>query len=114
MHLNYKPLVAIQVVLPLEKVAVGTAINTFFQFLGGSVFLVIGQNIFQSTLIRALVANVRGEDPRVILRAGAEAARHVVAPENVPGLLEAYNDAITKTFVSFSKGYPSIYKSQKL
>lgn len=95
------PLVAVQAVLPLAEVATGTAIIVFFQFFGGSIFLAIGQNIFESHLLKALVANVPSENAEMIIMAGAEAVRRIVRPEHLQAVLSAYNKAITDNFVSF-------------
>ena len=45
----------------------------------------------------------------MIIRAGAGAVRQVVKPEILQPVLEAYNKAITATFVRY--GYPSIVPS---
>jgi hypothetical protein len=84
----------------MNKVASGTAIVVFFQFFGGSILLAIGQNIFQSHLISDLVRSAPGVDPAAVVRAGAGAVRKIVTPEQLPGVLTAYNTALTNTFVS--------------
>lgn len=95
-----QPLVAVQTVLPMQKVATGTAIVVFHQFFGGSILLAIGQNIFQSHLVSSLIRNAPGVDPRAVIAAGAGAVRAIVPPEQLPGVLTAYNTALTNAFVS--------------
>ena len=93
-----QPLVAIQAVLPLRKVSTGTSIVVFFQFFGGAFFLAIAQNVFVSRLSKEL-DSVPGANTLTIIRAGAGAVRQVVKPEILQPLREAYNKAITTTFV---------------
>lgn len=94
------PLVACMVVLSVADVSVGTAILTFFQFLGGSLFLAIGENILTQQLLKELATRAPTLDARVIVLAGATAVRQVVDAENLTAVLEAYNAAIISVFVS--------------
>ncbi len=95
-----QPLIAVQAVLPLTKVSEATAIIVFFQFLGGAVFLAVAHNVFQSRLLMALMVKVPSEDAQMIVKAGAGAVRQIVQSEDLHLVLEAYNIAITDTFVS--------------
>lgn len=87
-------------VLPQNDIPIGTAIIVFFQFLGGSIFLAIAENLFSSQLVNALAIYAPQVDAQAVISAGAESVRKVVSPENLYAVLVAYNTAIAKTMVS--------------
>ncbi|KAH0535975.1 hypothetical protein FGG08_007132 [Glutinoglossum americanum] len=88
------PMLAVQTVLPLEDVPVGTAIAMFFQTLGGALFISIGQTVFQNGLVRGTHTFVPDIDPKLLLNAGATQIRNVLAKagklDELPGAIEAY------------------------
>jgi len=76
-------------------------IPIFFQFLGGAVFLAVGQNIFVNRLVSSLHEYAPSLDSSTVVGAGAKGLRFVVNvmdPEALPGAVMAYNTAITDTF----------------
>ncbi|KAL8641656.1 MAG: hypothetical protein Q9228_001558 [Teloschistes exilis] len=89
---------AVQTVLPLDDVPIGTTIIIFVQTLGGALFISVAQNIFNNRLISNLAADVPSIDPSVILRIGATSLRGAVDPAQLHDILHAYNDALTQTF----------------
>ncbi|KAL8857059.1 MAG: hypothetical protein Q9178_006351 [Gyalolechia marmorata] len=93
-----QPLIAVQTVLPLEDVPIGTTVIIFLQTLGGALFISVGQNIFNNRLISNLVANVPSLDPALVLRTGATDLKGAVDPAVIGDVLSAYNSAITQTF----------------
>lgn len=72
----------------------------FFQYLGAATFIAIGQTIFSNSLRSALLADSPNADADAIIAAGASAVRSVVSEADLPGVLRAYNHAVTSTFVS--------------
>ena len=92
-------MIAVQVVLPIADVSIGTAIVIFAQMFGGSLFVGVAQNTFQNALVSGL-ATVPGVDPLVVLGAGATQITGLIKD---PNLLQAvqvvYNNALTKTFM---------------
>ncbi|KAG4434892.1 hypothetical protein IFR05_009622 [Cadophora sp. M221] len=88
---------AVQIVLPLEEVAIGTAAVVAFQSLGGAVFVSVGNTILLNTLI---AAHIPGVDIQAVIDAGAADFRNQVSPEQLPELLEVYNDALRKVFTA--------------
>ncbi|CZT04291.1 related to major facilitator (MFS1) transporter [Rhynchosporium agropyri] len=88
---------AVQIVLPLEEVAIGTAAVVAFQSLGGAIFVSVGNTILQNTLSSA---HIPGVDIQAVIDAGAKNFRSVVPPEHLPQLLEVYNDALRKVFTA--------------
>lgn len=92
---------AVQIVLPLEDVAIGTACVVAFQSLGGAIFISVGNNLLQNHLLNAARNDVLpGIDVQRVIDAGASALRDVVAPEQLPALLVVYNEALRQTFIA--------------
>jgi hypothetical protein len=92
------PLIAVQTVLPLVDVPVGTATIMFIQTFGGALFVSVSQNVFTNRLVSGLLEEARGFDSSMILRLGATTLKKAVPPEYLPGVLIAYNRALTQTF----------------
>lgn len=92
------PLIAVQTVLPLEDVPVGTALIIFTQTFGGALFVSVAQNVFTNRLLTGLVEEAKGFDPNAILTLGATTLKSAVPTEFLPGVLVAYNSALTRTW----------------
>jgi hypothetical protein len=88
------PMLAVQTVLPLEDVPIGTACVMFFQTLGGALFISIGQTVFQNGLVRGTHDFIPNMDPQLLLNAGATQIRNVLERvgmlDQLPGAIEAY------------------------
>ena len=65
------PSLAVQTVLSAEDIPVGTTLCNFFFALGGTVFLSVGQAIFENRLTIAFRKHLPGLDPGLILKTGA-------------------------------------------
>lgn len=105
-----QPLMAVQTVLDLEDIPIGTAVVVFAQTLGGSLTLLIAQNVFTNKLISNLQANVPAVNPLLILSVGATELKNVIAATEFPAVLEAYSGAITFTlFVPMAVAAASIF-----
>ncbi|OCK78902.1 putative MFS toxin efflux pump [Lepidopterella palustris CBS 459.81] len=72
------PLVAVQTVLPMEDIPIGTVSTMFFQSLGGALFIAVGQSVFQNGLIDGLKLYAPELDPKVMVNTGATAIRGVL------------------------------------
>jgi hypothetical protein len=96
------PMIAVQTVLPLEDVPIGTAAVIFFQSLGGALFISIGLSVFQTGVIRAVRTSVPGLNPEILLRAGATELRAVLLKlgivDELPAVLKAYMVGLTDSF----------------
>ena len=104
-----QPLIAVQTVLPLSDVPVGTALIMFTQTFGGALFVSVGQNVFANRLLAGLSETASGFDPTLILRLGATTIKSAVPAEFLPGVLVAYNRALTQTwYVSLAMSLFSI------
>lgn len=95
-----QPLIAIMAVLPPEDVSLGTTVAVFSQFFGGGIFLAISENIFANQLVKKLAEYAPQVNPLTIIQAGATGLRDFISEDNLPPVLESYNEAITTTFVS--------------
>lgn len=94
-----QPLVVVQTVLSLSEVSAGTALMYFLQVLGGSVFVSVAQNLFANKLETDLRQGVPGLDPEIVLQTGATSIQQTIAPEYLPQVTLAYNNAIMRAFL---------------
>jgi hypothetical protein len=102
-------LVVVQTALPAADVPIGTAIMMFTQTLGGALFISVGQNVFTNQLIKNLGTVVPDLDPKIVLAVGATELKNAIEAKFLPGVLSAYNLALTQTFyVSVAAGALSI------
>jgi hypothetical protein len=72
--------------------------NLFMQ-LGNAVSVSAAQTIFNNRLPVLLSRYAPEVNTTMVLQAGATRVRHLVLPEQLPGFLKAYNEAITNIFV---------------
>lgn len=93
------PFIAVQVVLDEKDMPVGNAVAIFFNTLGGAISISIAQNIFSNTLVKQLPLDAPTVDPRLVISAGATHFRSVVPPSKLPGVLEAFDTAVTRAFI---------------
>ncbi|RVD82330.1 uncharacterized protein DFL_006758 [Arthrobotrys flagrans] len=93
------PFVAVQVVLSPDDMPVGNALAIFFNSLGGAISISIAQNIFSNTLLQQLPKLAPRVNPQLVIHAGATAIRMIISAENLPGVILAYNKAITTCFI---------------
>ncbi|KAI9880358.1 MAG: hypothetical protein M1830_003969 [Pleopsidium flavum] len=93
------PFIAVQVVLSAKDMPTGNAIAIFFNSLGGAISISIAQNIFSNTLIQEIPEHTTGINPALIISAGATHVREVTPPDQLAGVLQAYDLAIRKAFI---------------
>ncbi|KAF3084453.1 hypothetical protein TWF569_006971 [Orbilia oligospora] len=93
------PFVAVQVVLSPDDMPVGNALAIFFNSLGGAISISVAQNIFSNTLLQQLPKLAPKVNPQLVVHAGATAIRVIISAENLPGVILAYNKAITTCFI---------------
>lgn len=96
------PMTAVQTVLRPADIPVGTAAITFFQTLGGTIFIAVGQSIFQNGLTAGMHHYTPGVDPSVIISAGATDIRSALANlgqlDALPGVIESYVEGLRNTY----------------
>ncbi|TGO82201.1 hypothetical protein BPOR_0892g00010 [Botrytis porri] len=91
---------AVQASLPDGDIPVGLALIPFFQTLGDTIFVTIGQAIFSHELVKNLSAlNIPSLSTSLILHTGATELRALIPAQYLPELLIAYNAAIMKVFL---------------
>ncbi|KAJ4420415.1 hypothetical protein N0V82_004404 [Gnomoniopsis sp. IMI 355080] len=97
-----QPLMAMQAVLSNKDLPTGTAIIVFMQTIGGSLFVSVGQNVFNNKLVSYTLEYAPGMDPQIVLSTGATTIQKVIKeqfPQYLTGVTLAYSDALTQTFV---------------
>ncbi|KAL4903034.1 hypothetical protein BDW74DRAFT_169265 [Aspergillus multicolor] len=88
-----------QCALPLEDIAIGTAIVMFLENLSAAVFVSVGQNVFSNQLERNVRVYAPGVDAQELVEGGATEVRRLVGDGAVyEAVLSAYNRALTETF----------------
>ena len=88
---------AIQTVLPKKDVSTGTALVFFGQALGGTVSISVAQNIFASKL-GGYLGGIEGLNVAAIVNAGTTGLRHIVPPELLSQVLDAFSRALVNAF----------------
>ncbi|KAH8816906.1 major facilitator superfamily domain-containing protein [Xylogone sp. PMI_703] len=90
--------VVVQAALPPADIPVAMALVVFAQTLGGAIFVSVSDNIFSNLLIKNLKEIVPSVTPSIVSSAGATNLKNVIDPQFLPGVLVAYNHAITQTW----------------
>ena len=95
-----QPQVAIQTVLPKADIPAGASIVLLVQTVSGAIFIAVGQAVLQNKLIQNLEATFPsiGLDASRISTVGATQLRSLVPPQDLQGVLVAYNSALTQVF----------------
>jgi hypothetical protein len=96
------PLVAVQTVLSMEDIPIGTVSVMFFQTFGAALFLTVGQSVFQNGMINGLKKYAPELDPKVMVHTGATAIRGVLEQlgqeDQLTNALKAYVSGLDDTF----------------
>ncbi|RAK74905.1 MDR family MFS transporter [Aspergillus fijiensis CBS 313.89] len=93
------PYVATQTVLDPADIPVGTSLLQCFQFFGAAVNLAIAEALFDNKLVTGLGdLGLPAAEVERIVSAGSAEVRSVVPYSGLPGVLHAYNHALTTTF----------------
>ncbi|KAK0656612.1 major facilitator superfamily domain-containing protein [Cercophora newfieldiana] len=91
---------AVQTVLDPADMAIGTAAVVASQSLGGAIFLSVGNSVFQNHLLKASADNILpGVNIKKVIDAGASAFRQLVPDDELPVMLEVYNEALRRVFI---------------
>ena len=89
-----QPNIAAQTVLPKDQVAIGLTLLTFVTFLSGSIFVTVCQTLLENKLVTGLAGQISGFDPGAIANSGATSLRNLVPADQVPLVLQVYNDSL--------------------
>jgi hypothetical protein len=94
--------VTVQTVLPLKDVPVATACVSFFQTLGGALFISVAQTLFQNGLLSGIEKYAPQLDAQVFLHSGATQIRMLLQQmrqeDQLQAVLQAYVDGLTHTY----------------
>ncbi|KAL2757250.1 hypothetical protein ACRALDRAFT_1029186 [Sodiomyces alcalophilus JCM 7366] len=93
-----QPMMAMQTVLPLRDVPTGTAVMVFVQGFGSTMFLTVGNTVFNNLLQEGVRDNVPMLDPALVVQLSAESLLEMLDPEWRPALQTVYNSALTRCF----------------
>ena len=88
------PNIVAQTVLPKDQAAIGITLLTFISFLSGSIFVTVCQTLLVNKLAAGLAGQISGLDPSAIANSGATSLRNLVPAEQVPFVLQVYNEAL--------------------
>jgi hypothetical protein len=72
----------------------------FATYFGGALFVSFAKTIFSNSLISALREFSPQVDAQTIINAGAAGVRGAVSDADLAGVILAFNQALTQTFVS--------------
>ena len=92
-------IIAVQTVLPLQDVPIGTSLVVFGQMFGGALMISVAQNVFTTHLVANLYAAVPGVNLQIVVNTGATSLKSAVDPKYLTRVLLAYNKALTTTYV---------------
>jgi len=92
-------LMAVQTVLDLADVPVGTSVLMFLQTLGGALFVSVGGNVFNNKLVSNLAKYVPSIDPQMVLSTGATSIQKTIDKASLAGVTLAYSKALTQTYL---------------
>lgn len=98
--IRQQPITAVQAVISKDQLAIAMSLVTFCQMLGSALFISFGQTAFVNSLTSSLGKYAPEVNATKVLDVGATNFRTVVPIDSVPGVILAYNHALTTTFVS--------------
>ena len=75
-----------------------------------SIFLAVGQAIFQSSLAHGLLGVVSQKEADTIIAAGAADVHRTTQPVDHDAVTSVYNTAVTNVFVSTSSFQQPVYR----
>jgi MFS family permease len=104
-----QPMYIVQTLLPEADVPIGVTFITLVQNLTASIFVAMGQSIFQNTLRKRLIHIVPPELMQELLRGGAAAVHDFVPETQRSDALMAYSDALIRTlYITLGMGCATI------
>jgi hypothetical protein len=99
----------VQAAISVADIPMATALMMFSQTLGGALFVSVAQNVFSNLLTQNLMQVAPNLSPSQVASTGATDLKNVISKEFLPGVLVAYNHALTRTwFVSVATAAVSI------
>ena len=93
-----QPIVAVQNVLPLQQVPIGTTLIVFSQTFAGALFLSISDTIFTNSLDTLLPEYAPSVNPETVISAGATGLRSLVSATDLANVVTAYAKSVDRVF----------------
>ncbi|KAI1437619.1 MFS general substrate transporter [Xylaria sp. CBS 124048] len=94
------PLLAVQAVLDIKDIPVGTALVTFMQTIGGALFVSVGNSLFNNKLVEELAHRLPDVNTQDIVSAGSRNIKDIFPADIVPDIILSYNSALRTTFIA--------------
>ncbi|KAI0818275.1 putative efflux pump [Xylaria sp. FL0064] len=94
-----QPLIAVQTVLGIDDVPIGTSVIAFMQTLGGALFVSVGNSVFNNKLVEELVEHVPSVKPEDIIMVGSTNLQKVLPANILPDVILSYNNALTTAYI---------------
>jgi hypothetical protein len=101
--------VACQEEIPIAESATALVVVNLMMQLGVSLSVSAAQTIFRNRLIVSMQQYAPGVSVDTVVNAGATDIRRLVSVAQLPGVIYAYNDALTRMFVSYSNPLLTLY-----
>ncbi|KAI1428104.1 putative efflux pump [Xylaria sp. FL1777] len=94
-----QPLIAVQTVLSIDDVPVGTSLIAFMQTLGGSLFVSVGNSVFNNKLVEELMLHLPSVDPYEIIKVGSTNLQKTLPADILPDVILSYSNALTTAYI---------------
>lgn len=94
-----QPIVAVQAAVSMADVPITTAILSFSQTIGGSLFVGVAQATFSNKLVREMHEKLPDLDSEMPLNNGAADLASHVPSQYLGQVLQAYSDGLVQTFI---------------
>lgn len=92
-----QPSYVVQTLLPEKEIPIGVTLVTLVQNLSATIFVAVGQSIFQNTLADRLHDIAPGVSASSLMQSGATQLASMFTPEQMPQVLDAYSAALVRT-----------------
>jgi hypothetical protein len=92
------PFIAASAALPVEDIALGSALVLFWQTFSGTIWVSVAQSVFQNKF-KVNLEKIPGVDPEAILSKGVSAFREFTPAAQLPAVLEAANHALQRNWI---------------
>lgn len=95
-------ILVVQTVLPLADIPVATACVSFFQTLGGALFIAVAQTLFQNGLLDGIEEYAPELPAQLFLKSGAtqiiDILKQLGKEDRLPAVRQAYVDGLTAAY----------------
>lgn len=92
------PFIASTAALPVEDIAIGSALVIFFQTLGGTIFVSVAQSVFQNKFL-LYIRQIPGANVDEIVSKGISSFRIFGNPAVLPEMIDAANHALQRNWI---------------